>query len=183
MTVQVIVLNGGSSSGKSSLATELQNILPGAWLTLGVDTFIEALPPALQASDAGISFGPEGQVETGEDFRRLDVAWSRGVGGMARSGAHVIVDEVFLGGAISQARWLSALEGLGVLWVGVRCDADTAAQREQARADRVAGMARLQAELVHQGVKYDLEVHTARLSTEECANEIQRVVVARNLPN
>ncbi len=36
---QVIVLNGGSSAGKSSIARALQDILPGLWLTFGeVDT-------------------------------------------------------------------------------------------------------------------------------------------------
>jgi chloramphenicol 3-O phosphotransferase len=45
MTVDVIVINGGSSSGKSSIATELQTVLPESWLSLGIDTFIGTLPP------------------------------------------------------------------------------------------------------------------------------------------
>ncbi|WP_277526652.1 hypothetical protein [Arthrobacter sp. ES3-54] len=40
----MIVLNGGSSSGKSSIARALQEILPVIWLTFGVGTFIDALP-------------------------------------------------------------------------------------------------------------------------------------------
>jgi chloramphenicol 3-O phosphotransferase len=47
MTVSVIVLNGGSSSGKSSIARFLQSLLAGPWLTLGVDTLIEAMPASL----------------------------------------------------------------------------------------------------------------------------------------
>lgn len=177
--VQVIVLNGGSSSGKTSLARQLQGVLPGAWLTLGVDTFVDALPPALQTSEAGITFAPDGQIEMGETFRRLDLAWSRGVAEMARSGAQVIVDEVFLGGAASQERWRSALQGLDVLWVGVRCDAETAERRERERPDRVPGMARLQAESVHLGVQYDLEVNTAQADTAASAEQIaERVAKA-----
>ncbi len=172
MKVQVIVLNGGSSSGKSSLARQLQGVLPGAWLTLGVDTFLDALPPALQTSEAGITFAPDGQIETGETFQRLDVAWSRGVAEMVRSGAQVILDEVFLSGAASQERWRRALQGLNVVWVGVRCDAETAERRERERPDRVPGMARLQAELVHLGVQYDLEIHTAQASTAASAERI-----------
>jgi chloramphenicol 3-O phosphotransferase len=42
--VEAIVLNGGSSSGKSSLARSLQNRLGPTWLTLGVDDLIRALP-------------------------------------------------------------------------------------------------------------------------------------------
>lgn len=41
---QVIVLNGGSRSGKSSIARALQDILPKPWLTFGVDVLNDALP-------------------------------------------------------------------------------------------------------------------------------------------
>jgi chloramphenicol 3-O phosphotransferase len=85
------------------------------------------------------------------------------------------VDEVFLGGAASQQRWLAALGSLPVLWVGVRCEAGVAAGRELARGDRVPGMAASQAELVHQGVRYDLEVDTTRTEAVDCA----RAIVAR----
>ncbi|MGH3152740.1 MAG: phosphotransferase-like protein [Streptosporangiaceae bacterium] len=37
--VQVIVLNGGSSSGKTVIARCLQAILPRPWLRLSVDDF------------------------------------------------------------------------------------------------------------------------------------------------
>ncbi|NEE45547.1 chloramphenicol phosphotransferase, partial [Streptomyces sp. SID8455] len=72
------------------------------------------------------------------------------------------VDEVFLSGAAGQRRWSERLGGLEVLWVGVRCEPEVAAGRETARGDRVAGMAASQAELVHRGVAYDLEVDTTR---------------------
>jgi chloramphenicol 3-O phosphotransferase len=44
LATRVIVLNGGSSSGKSSIARVLLELLPGLWLTFGVDAFIDALP-------------------------------------------------------------------------------------------------------------------------------------------
>jgi chloramphenicol 3-O phosphotransferase len=44
LATRVIVLNGGSSSGKSSIARSLQELLPDLWLTFGVDAFIDALP-------------------------------------------------------------------------------------------------------------------------------------------
>jgi chloramphenicol 3-O phosphotransferase len=39
---------------------------------------------------------------------------------MARAGARIIVDEVFLGAPASQQRWKNALGTLPVLWIGVR---------------------------------------------------------------
>ncbi|SEG90199.1 chloramphenicol 3-O phosphotransferase [Actinacidiphila yanglinensis] len=175
MPTQVIILNGGSSSGKSSLARALQDALPGPpWLTFGTDTLVEALPARMRGGDAGdgIAFGPDGEVVPGADFRRLDDAWALGMAAAARAGAHLVIDEVFLGGAASQTRWRDALSGMDVLWVGVRCDPEVAAAREAARGDRTPGMAARQAALVHEGVSYDLEVDTSRSDPASCARTI-----------
>lgn len=168
MPIEVIVLNGGSSSGKSTIARHLQSLLPQPWLTFGTDSLVEAMPPSLQAS-GGIEFRPDGQVVVGPAFRALETAWISGIAATARAGARIIIDEVFLGGASSQRRWREALVGLGVLWVGVRCDAEVAARRELGRGDRIAGMAASQAAVVHQGVSYDMEVDTTRTGARECA--------------
>jgi chloramphenicol 3-O phosphotransferase len=68
-----------------------------------------------------------------------------GIGAMARAGARIIYDDVFLSGAESQARLQAHLDGLSVFWVGVHCDAKVAAGREIARGDRVVGGAAAQA--------------------------------------
>ncbi|TWP53588.1 chloramphenicol phosphotransferase CPT [Lentzea tibetensis] len=168
----MIVLNGGSSSGKSGIARCLQAVLPDPWLTVGVDTLIEAMPARLRSSPDGIEFAADGAVAIGQDFRTLEDAWITGIVAMVRAGARMIVDEVFLGGAESQRRWLDALGDLPVLWVGVRCAAEVAEGRETARGDRVGGMAVAQAELVHRGVRYDVEVDTTRTEAIECARTI-----------
>ncbi|MFI9453143.1 chloramphenicol phosphotransferase CPT [Amycolatopsis sp. NPDC052450] len=165
----VIVLNGGSSSGKSGIARCLRAVLPDPWLTLGVDTLIDAMPSTV---DDGIGFAADGAVSVGSGFRRLENAWMAGVAAMVRAGARVIIDDAFLGGAASQQRWRDALDGLDVLWVGVRCDGVVAAGREMARGDRVTGMARAQAEIVHRGVVYDFEVDTGVNEALACAREI-----------
>jgi chloramphenicol 3-O phosphotransferase len=149
VATQVIVLNGGSSSGKSGIARCLQAVLPDPWLAVGVDSLIEMMPASLQTSVSGIEFAPDGEIIVGPEFRALEAAWIEGVAAMARAGARIIVDEVFLGGAASQQRWKNALGALLVLWVGVRCEGSVAAGREIARGDRVSGMAVSQAEVVH----------------------------------
>ncbi|MBF8191690.1 chloramphenicol phosphotransferase CPT [Nonomuraea sp. K274] len=166
MMTQVIVLNGGSSSGKSGIVRCLQAVLPDPWLAFGVDTLVEAMPSSM------IEITPGGEVNVGPEFRRLEAAWTEGIAAMARAGARVIIDEVFLGGPASQERWQKALGGLDVLWVGVRCDSEVAAGREVARGDRVTGMAALQAEAVHQGIFYDLEVDTTHAESMACARTI-----------
>lgn len=170
----MIVLNGGSSSGKSGIARCLQAVLPQAWLAIGVDTLIDVMPARLRLGSEGIGFA-DGDVSVGAQFRQLEDAWMAGVAAMVRAGARVIVDDVFLGGVESRQRWEKALDGLVVLWVGVRCDAEVAAGRELARGDRVAGMAEAQADVVHRGMSYDVEVDTAKAESVECA----KVIAAR----
>lgn len=169
MSIDVIIVNGGSSAGKSSIIRCLQDMLARDWLTFGADTLVAALPPRMQSSDGGLAIGPDGRVSAGDAYRRMDRAWAHGVAQIARAGVPVVVDEIFLGGPASQQRWRDALGGLGVLWVGVRCAPDVAAAREAARGDRVAGMARHQADLVHRGVAYDLEVDSTTATVRECA--------------
>ncbi len=87
MATQVIVLNGGSSSGKSGIARCLQAVLPDPWLVLGVDTLIQALPASAPMSAAGIEFASGGDVVVGPEFRALEAAWMAGVAAMVRAGA------------------------------------------------------------------------------------------------
>ncbi|MEU6720466.1 chloramphenicol phosphotransferase CPT [Nonomuraea sp. NPDC046802] len=174
MAIQVIVLNGGSSSGKSGIVRCLQAVLPDPWLAVGVDTLIQMMP----ASGSLIELAPDGEVNVGPGFMPLQAAWMEGVAAMVRAGARVVIDEVFLGGAASQQRWQKALAGLNVLWVGVRCESAVAEGREVARGDRVRGMAVSQAELVHQGVVYDLEVDTTHTESLACAQTIAARVTA-----
>lgn len=174
MTARLVILNGGSSSGKSTIVRCLQAVLPEAWLAFGVDDFVDALPAAMQASDAGIDFGADGEVIIGPVFRRLQAAWTDGIVAMCRSGAGVIIDDVFLGGAASQQGWADALGDLDVLWVGVHCDPAVAERREVARGDRPIGMAASQATIVHEGVKYDVEVDTTDTEPRTCAESIAR---------
>jgi chloramphenicol 3-O phosphotransferase len=181
VAVQVIVLNGGSSSGKSGIARCLQAVLPDPWLAVGVDMLIEAMPAALQQSQAGIDFAIGGGISVGAQFRTLESAWLAGVAAMVRAGAHVIIDDVFLGGAASQARVQKALDGLDVLWVGVRCAGPVAAGREIARGDRGRGMAVAQADVVHQGVTYDLEVDTTHSELLACARTIAAHLADRSI--
>ncbi|MQY10539.1 Chloramphenicol 3-O phosphotransferase [Streptomyces sp. RB5] len=168
----MIILNGGSSSGKSGIVRCLQAVLPDPWLAFGCDSFVDALPANLQDADAGITIAPDGTVEVGEDFATLERAWTEGIVTMARAGARIIIDDVFLGGARSQQRWQKALGDVPTLWVAVHCAPDTAAAREIARGDRTRGMAAAQALTVHEGVTYDVKVDTTHTESLECARTI-----------
>lgn len=172
MGISVIVLNGASSSGKSAIARALQTELREPWLTFGVDTLIEAMPSTMASTEDGIAFHPDGTVSPGTRFRELEAAWMEGIAAMARAGARVIIDDVFLSGPAAQGRWRATLSGLNVLWVGVHCEVRVAEAREAARGDRIIGMARSQARIVHEGIDYDLVVDTTSTDAAACAQEI-----------
>lgn len=172
MNERIIVLNGASSSGKSSIARALQNQFVDAWLTLKIDDLIRSMPEWIVNRVAGITFEPDGRVRVGEEFARLENAWTQGVAAMARAGAGIIVDDVWMQGAVSRARWRVALDGVETLWVGVHCDLAVLAERERSRGDRIVGMAADQVPLVHVGVAYGLEVDTTHQTPEQCAARI-----------
>jgi energy-coupling factor transporter ATP-binding protein EcfA2 len=127
---EVIVLNGGSSSGKSSLAHSLQGFLPDAWAALGVDDLLASLAPSLVSGAlprAGrpplIAFGTDGAVHVDPAWRPVEAAWHMGVAAMARGGhgqGRPWRDP--RGGTDRRCDGLTALPdapaGLLVLWVG-----------------------------------------------------------------
>lgn len=175
------MLNGGSSAGKSAIARSLQAVLPDPWLAFGIDSLIEAMPASMRESGDGLDIAEDGGVGVGSVFRELEAAWMQGVAATAGAGARIIIDDVFLGGAESQQRWQQALGGLDVLWVGVRCDSKVAAGREILRGDRAQGMAASQAETVHRGAVYDLEVDTTHTESLQCARTIAAQVTSSSV--
>jgi chloramphenicol 3-O phosphotransferase len=172
VNTQVIVLNGASSSGKTSIARCLQAMLTTPWLLLGIDDLIRAMPDRGIEDGTLLHIGATGQVEVGPEWRNLEASWYIGIAAIAASGTGVIVDEVFLDGGGSQERLRTVFGGLEVLWVGVKCDREVASAREALRPDRVAGMTESQAAVVHEGVMYDLIVDTSHASSESCAARV-----------
>ena len=162
---RVLVLNGGSSSGKSTLTRALQQVLPGVWLRLSVDTLVDASPPSLLSSE-GLDLAEDGSVHVAAAFTTVEGYWMAGLARMAEVGAQVLIEDGFVSGPAAQQRWREALGAVPTGWIGVRCDAATAAAREAARGDRTTGMAALQAEAVHVGIDYDLEVDTATSTSD-----------------
>jgi len=178
VSIDVIVLNGGSSAGKSSLAAELKQRLDGRWLSLGIDDLIKALSFGPNDTSAGgtMTFVHGGAIEIDPEFFPAQSAWYAGLAAIARAGVGLIIDEVFLNGGQSQDELRKALLGLRVIWVGVQCEADVAEARERDREDRTSGLARDQANRVHVGATYDLSVDTSKTTTDQCADDIIEIL-------
>jgi chloramphenicol 3-O phosphotransferase len=94
---------------------------------------------------------------------------------IALAGINVIVDEV----SLQEPEWIDwcdALEGIGALWVAIRCDTEVASQREAARGDRVIGLVRGQIDVVHRFPTYDLELDTTVTSLDEIVAQLDAFV-------
>jgi chloramphenicol 3-O phosphotransferase len=168
---RVVILNGGSSAGKTTLGRKLQSSLAGSWLLLGIDLFIWTLPAEMISDPDGL-LRHEGVITRGRCFMSLWAGYQVAVAALARSGVDVLLDDVMLEGVADQRRWDDALHDLDVYWVGVRCAAEIAAEREAERGDRPTGIARHQAVSVHEGVRYDREVDTGVLGVPQSVNVI-----------
>jgi chloramphenicol 3-O phosphotransferase len=170
-TGHVLVLNGGSSAGKTTLGRKLQSSLDGPWLLIGIDALIWTLPVEMVGDSDGIQI-IDGEIRRGNDFMRLYTGFQQAVASLVSNGIDVIVDDVFLDGIEDQRRWEDALGDLPVCWVAVHCDPHSAAMREQDRGDRPPGVARTQAASVHHGVRYDIELDTSVMGVADSCDAV-----------
>jgi chloramphenicol 3-O phosphotransferase len=182
---RVIVLNGTTSAGKSTLAKALQRKLAAGgepWLVLALDDFVARVPPDwFQIGDhvgphaeAGMVFEMvDGAIErhVGPVGRTLLAAYRAAVAGVAQAGMDVIVDEVLLS-AEDWEGWQTELAGLDVTWVAVDAARDLVVERERERGNRVIGMAAAQFDVVHRFATYDLRVDTGTLTPDEAVDVI-----------
>ncbi len=168
---EVVVINGASSAGKTSIARAMQDQLGGWWLHFGVDSLIGSMPRGMFGTVDGHSIGADGSISTGPGWRLAHDRWQIALRALVETGADLIIDEVFLEGVRDQQRWGHALRDMRVSWVGVRCDVEVAVAREVARGDR-ANLARMQSAIVHQDVQYDAEVDTTSLTPQDAARQL-----------
>ena len=154
MSGKIILLNGASSSGKSSIARALQGITDEPFWHFSID----------HLRDAG--------VLPLERFRRGEFRWlahraaffdgfHRSLPALAGAGNNLIVEHI-----VETPAWMrqivELLEGFDIFFVGVHCPLDELERREVARGDRPIGDARRDFETIHGHAIYDLELDALR---------------------
>jgi len=177
---KIILLNGASSAGKSSIVRALQTILNEAYLEAGIDKFLFMLPTDylmkahLWHEVIGYERGTNDELlpKVGNHGHQLMRGMHRAITGLAQTGNNVVADHVLLD-KLWLADCLQVFEGFEVLFVGVMCPLNVLEAREKDRGDRTLGQAKGQAGIIHQNCIYDLEVDTSKLSAAECAEHIK----------
>jgi chloramphenicol 3-O phosphotransferase len=176
---QLVILNGAPRSGKSSIVAVIQESFAGPWLNLGVDVARSMTPPRYQP---GLGLRPgEPTHPVAPLMPSFYAALYGSIAAHSRAGLNVAVDVGHYDVSIL-ADCARRLDGLPVLFVGVRCPIDVVLERRAASGsgryvagsggDPVPAEVRRWQNAVHVPGIYDLEVDTSLLSPEQCARKI-----------
>ena len=164
----VIILNGPSAAGKSSLQKSIQRLAPVPYLNVGIDNFFNDLFP-----DEHGKLGVKADADFGQNLRWVTIvdnlvylhvgpAGQKIVHGMhkaiaayAQAGNNVVVDYIMY-----EQNWmqdlLHELQGCPVYMIGVTVPLDVLQAREQARSTSPIGHAGSHYHTVHVGNSYDM---------------------------
>jgi len=163
---KIILLNGASSAGKSTLARGIQARIAVPFWHISID----------HLRDAGVL--PLARIKSGEfKWKTMRAAFFEGfdasLAAYAGAGNNLIVEHI-----VETADWMARLVRLlgpyDVFFVGVHCDLAELERREAARGDRPAGDARRDFKTIHGHAVYDFEIDT----TQPRGDEAERVIAA-----
>jgi chloramphenicol 3-O phosphotransferase len=179
----VIIINGPSAVGKTSIIKEFQKRQTSPWLSIGIDNFfVGVLPPKFYLEDKpehhavmhGVAsedaHGKLFTLQIGPEGQKIIRGMHRAIAAYAREGNNVIVDYIKYDSA-----WISdlqeSLKGIKVLWVGVTASLESIQQREKARGTSPEGHARSVYHTMHEGMSYDLMLNTDSTMPEQAAEK------------
>lgn len=155
----IVLLNGVSSSGKTTLSKEIVRLLPD-YFHLSIDDFDFVIEKMEDRKNGRLI-----PVPTEYFFHRTVAMFSD-------SGTNLVVDQL-LHDRFTMDDCFKVLQDYPVFFVGVHCPIQELEQRERARGDREPGLSKRQLQFVHQqNEPYDIEVDTHHESYAASAKKI-----------
>jgi chloramphenicol 3-O phosphotransferase len=166
MAGRIILVNGASSAGKSTLCRALQARLAEPFWHYSIDHFRNTGVLPMRRVASGEFAWPDMRPAFFEGFHRCLPA-------LAEAGNNLLIDHI-----VETSAWMSRLVQLlapfDVFFVGVHCPLGELEQREVRRGDRRKGEARQDYAVVHGFGIYDLEVN----STHDLGDNVNAVLEA-----
>jgi chloramphenicol 3-O phosphotransferase len=164
---KIILLNGPSSAGKSTLCRAIQAQIDEPFLQFSLDFFFfkSEILPREQLKNGAFSWA-EMRPRVFEGFFNCLPA-------LALAGNNLVIEYIIE----TQTQWdalRQKLEGFDVFLIGVHCPLAELERREQQRGDRRTGDARRDLETVHTFTKYDFEID----SSEAFEDNTTRIIAA-----
>ena len=183
---KVILLNGPSSAGKTSIANKLQEANKYNFMQIGIDKVISMMPDHLndwtgKQSTEGfwwqINLDKNGntysKIMLGEFAEKVSNSFFSMTKALLDDGHNVIIDEVCLDQKKAK-NWQKILNNFDTYYIGIIANLKELEKREKIRGDRMIGSARSQVEIVHTvGFKYNLMIDT----TENTINESSKMIL------
>lgn len=158
---KIILLNGASSSGKSTLATELQAKLEEPFWHFSIDHLRQAKVIPVDRIRNGDFDWPSMRPAFFEGFHRSLPA-------LTGAGNNIIVEHI-----VETKAWMNRLIDLlspfDVFFVGLHCPLAELERREAERGDRRIGEARDDHETIYGFCQYDLELDSTMPLEENIA--------------
>jgi len=167
----VIIINGTSSSGKTSILHSLQDLLEEPFVDAGIDRYIWSMPA--RYLERPLWDEVLGQADrAGQVGHNLVRGMHRAIRSLSMAGCNVVADHVLV-----EPKWVvdcaRLFADLPAYLVGVQCPLEELEQRESMRKNRTLGQAKLQFPVIHKYTIYDLQVDTSLLSPKDCSLQIQ----------
>jgi chloramphenicol 3-O phosphotransferase len=166
---QIILLNGVSSAGKTTIASALQALIDDPYVHMSLDFVWQQLPQKLTSQDKwwlGLNLDP------------FVSGFHRAVAGFSQSGVGVIVDHCCTS-AKDIEECLTLFSGSKVIFVDVTCSFDELVKRAQTREQRTPRRTEEEwfyFEEFRKNYSYDLQVDTSVLTPQECAAAILKIL-------
>lgn len=163
MKGNIVILNGPSSTGKTTLAYALQAELKEIYYRLSADDFMKMIDREKMQENFFVRLG------------EALTAMHHTIKLFSDRGLNVIVDHVLLETPEEKCTTpeiVMLLNKYPVMFVRVDCDLPELERREKERGDRQIGQARWQLEHMHSHDTYDLQINTFKQNKNECVQQI-----------
>ena len=177
VSARVIILNGVSSAGKTTLARAIQSQADFTILHIEMDKFLSFLPEGhefkpdwFEMTKVKTPSGTAPRIANGPRGAKLLRIMRQFVVNAAQERLDLVVDEVCH--APEMADYRKGLAGCRARFVKVGAPIEELERRERARGDRLIGLAREQSSHLHEGIAYDMEVDTHAHGTASLAARI-----------
>jgi len=172
---RLVVLNGTSSSGKTSTAESLAELLGPACIITGLDDILGRVQP----------FGSESPKAVGRLLRTLRVLWFQLTDGRLRlfrqlhrevivyvQSNHDVILETALMDPRARRDAAECFAPLNGFFIAMKPPLFVSEQWEAGRDDRPQGQARKHFDLVHARDTYDLILDPSQMTPQSCAEAI-----------
>lgn len=185
---KIVILNGPPRSGKSTMATKIQEQLGGIWMNFGVDQMMNMTPMQYQP---GIGLRPGGERPDLEPIvEKMYLSLYHSIASFSRTGLNVVVDvghhNFYRKPLNLLPRCMKILENHPVAFVGVFCQMDELMNRRiktwgkgYDENGEVPEPVEKWQKFVHEPGIYDLEINTSILNPDESVAKIQNMLSRR----